>query len=235
MTTNNPDSQHPNPGQGDATDAATSNAPGGSNADGAGDQGKGGNADIVGDQGKPKTGEGGDGTGDGQNKPDDAGAQDEGVPEAYDDFTLPEGFQLDGERKEATLALFRDLGLSQAKAQSAIDHFIKTVGDDQAMQAAAAEAAVQQQRDEWAKQAKTELGANYDSELKFATTAVEAMQSPALKEAFNAHGWGNHPELIKAFAFFGKMMRDSSVDGIGSSGAAGEKPKPWDVVYAGKM
>ena len=89
-------------------------------------------------------------------------------------------------------------------------------------------AAVAQQRDEWGKQAKAELGDQYDAEVKFATTAVHALQNPKLVEAFDNLGWGNHPELIKAFAMFGKMMRDSPVDGIGNGGAAKPDVKPPD-------
>lgn len=190
--------------------------------EGQGDGGKAGE-----DAGKGEEGEGKK-SGDGQDDDDNAGP-----PEAYDDFQLPEGFTLEGERKEATLALFRDLGLSQGKAQSAIDHFIKTVGEDEATRNAAVEAAVAQQREQWATQAKTEFGDKYETEVGFAKTAVQATQNPKLLEAFNEMGWGNHPELIKAFAFFGKMMRDSGTDGIGTPGATETPKQPWERMYDG--
>lgn len=236
MTTDT-EGQQPKPAEGEqATNAEKPNGQPGATAAESGSGGEGGGAgEKAGDQGEPKKGEGEDGAGDGQKKDTEGAKSDEGPPEAYEDFNLPEGFVLDGERKESTLALFRDLGLSQDKAQAAIDHFIKTVGEDAATQQAALEAAVQQQRDDWAKQAKEELGEKYDSELKFALTAVKAMESETLTQAFNEHGWGNHPELIKAFAFFGKMMRDSPVDGIGSSGASPEKKKPWDAMYSDEV
>ncbi len=227
----NTEGQHPNPAAGEnATDAAKPNGADGKSADVPGGEGKGGGAGDAGNQGEPKIPEGKDGAGDGQKNADEPKG-DDGPPEAYADFTLPEGFTLEGERKEQTLALFRDLGLSQDKAQAAIDHFVKTVGDDAAKQQAALESAVQQQREDWAKQSKEELGDKYDSELAFARTAVQAMQSDKLTQAFNEHGWGNHPELIKAFAFFGRMMRDSKVEGIGDAGSAPAKDKPWNVMY----
>ena len=60
-----------------------------------------------------------------------------------------------------------------------------------------------------------------------AKTAVQATQNPKLLEAFNEMGWGNHPELIKAFAFFGKMMRDSGSE-VGSPGGTEQPKKPWE-------
>lgn len=232
--TNTADSQQPNPGEGAgaATDAANPNgqqasAPAVSGGQGEGGEKTGGDA---GNQGEAQKTDGEGGTGDGQKKTDEAPVL-TGAPEAYTDFTLPDGFQLEGERKDVALSLFRDLGLSQAGAQRAIDHFIKTVGEDAAVQQQAMEAAVAQQRDEWGKQAKAELGDQYDAEVKFATTAVHALQNPKLVEAFDNLGWGNHPELIKAFAMFGKMMRDSPVDGIGNGGAAKPDVKPWNRMY----
>lgn len=233
--TNSAANQQPNPGAGagEATDAANPNgqsasAPAAAPGQGEGGEKTGGDAGKQGDQ--PQAGIDGK-TGDGQGTTEEEKPVLTGAPEAYTDFTLPEGFKLEGERAEVAQSLFRDLGLSQAGAQRAIDHFIKTVGEDAAMQQQAMEAAVTQQRDDWAKQAKVELGDNYDAEVAFAKTAVHALQNPKLVAAFDEQGWGNHPELIKAFATFGKMMRDSPVDGIGNSGAEKPAKKPWNVMY----
>lgn len=218
--------QHANPDAGDdvATNAAKSDDEQGTDPGKSEGQGEGGKTGE--DAGK---GEGEDGKKAGDGQDDDP---DSGPPEAYEDFKLPEGFTLEGERKDETLALFRELGLSQERAQKAIDHFIKTVGEDEAARAAAFEAAVSKQREDWATQAKTELGDKYDSELEFAKTAVNAVNSPKLLEAFNEMGWGNHPELIKAFALFGKMMRDSGSE-VGGSGAVDPPKKPWEKMYEG--
>lgn len=233
--TNTNDSQQPNPGAVDGattTEAAKPNeqpATAQAVVEGQGDGGDkpGGDAGNKGDA--PKT-DGEDGTGDGQKKTDEAPVL-TGAPEAYADYTLPEGFALEGERKEAAESFFREANMSQAGAQRAIDMFTKLVSEDAAVQQQAMEAAVAQQRDDWAKQAKTELGDKYDAEVAFATTAVHATQNPKLIEAFNEQGWGNHPELIKAFAMFGKMMRDSPVDGIGTGGSEKPAAKPWNAMY----
>lgn len=226
--------QQPNPGAvaGDATEAANPNAqpataPG--EAEGQGDGGD--KAGDAGKDGQPEAAGATEGAGDGQKDTEGEPEPLTGVPEAYADFTLPEGFTLEGERKEAAVTLFRDLGLSQAGSQRAIDHFIKTIGEDAAMQKQAAEAAVEQQREEWGKQAKAELGEKYDAEVAYAKTAVQSLENPKLVAAFDEQGWGNHPELIKAFATFGKLMRDSPIDGIGTGGAEASPRKPWNAMY----
>src|SRR6266403_4881688 len=45
----------------------------------------------------------------------------EGAPEAYADFTLPEGVKLEGETLKAATDLFKELGLPQANAQRLVD------------------------------------------------------------------------------------------------------------------
>jgi len=230
----NPDAgQQPNPGavEGAATDAANPNgqpatAQGSSDGQGnggseAGDAGKQGGADGAGSEVK---------AGDGQDKTEET-PELTGAPEAYGDFALPDGFTLDGDRKELALSLFRDSNLSQAGAQKYIDAFTKLVGEDESMRAQAMEAAIVQQRDDWAKQAKTELGDKYDEAVGFARTAVQAVNRPELIKAFDELGWGNHPEMIRVFEFFGRSMRDSPVEGIGSGGAAPQKLPPHKIMY----
>lgn len=235
--TNTSAGQQPNPGSADgaATDATNPTGQqatvpavvegqgegGDKTGDNAGNGADGGNAD-----GKP--------AGDGQEVKTDA-AELTGAPEAYADFSLPEGFALDGDRKDAALSLFRDLGLSQAGGQRAIDHFIKLVGDDDTVRAQAFEAGVAQQRDTWGQQLKADLGNQYDETLAYAKTAVQALQNPKLIQALDESGMGNHPELVKAFAAWGRQMQESPIEGIGSTGAAPEKKKPWDAMYDGKM
>lgn len=180
----------------------------------AGAQGEGGEAG--GDAGKTG-GEGGDG-------------KSSGAPEAYADFTLPEGYALEGERKDDAVALFRDLGLDQAGAQKVIDRFIATQGADDKARAEAYAAQVAQQRDGWGAQLKEKWGSSYDGQLAYAKTAVQAVGSPELVQAFEEHGWGNHPELASAFAFFGKMMRDSPMSGTAAQGSA-STAKPWESMY----
>lgn len=203
--------QQPNPGEGGSTTVANpqgtaATEPNAPQGQGGGENGGNKPAGETGD--KPAA----DGkAGEGQDDPKEPAAV--GAPAEYGDFTLPEGVQLEGERKTEALALFRKLNLSQDAAQEAINHFIKVSGDDRQRM----EQAVNEQRTSWGDAAKAELGDKYDAEVAMAKTAVAAINSPKLAEAFNEHGWGNHPELIKAFAFFGRLARDSSMDVTGGN------------------
>jgi len=62
----------------------------------------------------PDDGEGGD-------------AEEAGAPERYEDFNLPEGFELAGEEKESVFAMFKGMNLSQANAQKLVDYFTNKV------------------------------------------------------------------------------------------------------------
>lgn len=216
---------NPGAGAGAATEAANPNGQTATAQVGSDGQGNGGN-NAGGDASTT-------GTTNGQIAKTDDGQGDKpnGAPESYADFELPDGFALEGVRKDAAVSLFRELGLPQEGAQQLINHFIKTMGDDEAVRAQAMEAAVAQQRDDWAKQAKEQFGDKYDEALGYAKTAVHAVNDPELIKAFDEHGWGNHPALIRAFEKFGRQMRDSPIDGIGTAGTARAAQSLEDRMY----
>lgn len=137
-----------------------------------------------------------------------------GAPETYADFTLPEGYTLDGERLEFAQGLFKEANLPQATAQKLIEAFCQADGENAATRAAFLEQERAQRIETWGQQAKQELGAKYDESITLARAAVAAVNDPALLEAFNNEGWGNHPALIKAFAKFGEMARGSGPKGL---------------------
>lgn len=186
-----------------------------------------GGAEGQGDGGKPPAtaGEPGAPAGDGTQetpKPEGTGEQQPGTGEetAYADFDMPEGVVLEGERRDAVHALFRDVGLNQDQAQkliawAAADQVAAAANLEQALQAA-----VDTQREEWGRQSVARFGDRYQEEMSYARTAVNALKDPELETAFIELGWGNHPALVKAFATMGRIMRDSPMDGIGKGGAA---------------
>ena len=149
----------------------------------------------------------------------------EGAPEAYADFEVPEGYTLDGPRLEQAQALFKEANLPQAAAQKLVSAYCQMDAENGSIREKALTDAREQQRETWGVQARTELGDQYDRTVSMATTAVQAVNDPALTEAFNAEGWGNHPALIKAFAFFGKSLRDSDMD----TGNQGTTSQPMSI------
>ena len=155
-----------------------------------------------------------------ETKADDAKDEANGAPEAYADFTLPEGYTLDGERLEAAQAKFKALNLTQAQAQDLVDFYCQADGENASVRAAFLEQERAQRIETWGQQAKQELGAKYDESITLARAAVAAVNDPALLEAFNNEGWGNHPALIKAFAKFGEIVRGSGPKGLGNETAS---------------
>ena len=137
-----------------------------------------------------------------------------GAPETYATFTLPEGFTLDGDRLDMAQGLFKELGLTQVAAQKAVEAFCKADGENLATQTAFLESERQQRIETWGQQAKETFGPKYDETITLARAGVTAVNSPALLEAFNSEGWGNHPELIKAFAKLGELTRGSGPQGL---------------------
>lgn len=55
-----------------------------------------------------------------------------GAPESYEDFSLPEGYELSGEEKETVHAMFKELNLPQKSAQKLVDYFSQRMIDDKA-------------------------------------------------------------------------------------------------------
>jgi len=133
----------------------------------------------------------------------------EGIPETYDlASVIPEGFELDQTRMDSFTELAKESGLSQEKASKLAAYGI------QMMQESAQ--AVQQQFVErvnaWGEQAKTELGAEFNSTVQLAATGVEVLerQIPELRAMLNETGAGSHPIMVKAMAAIGKLVAEDN-------------------------
>lgn len=161
----------------------------------------------------------GDGKGGDNANPKPEGQQ--GAPEQYEAFKVPEGFTLEGDRLKTAGEFFKTNGWTQEQAQQAVDLYSQMAGQD----AASLQQAMEDQRTtqiaQWGEQAKQQLGDKYDETVGFATTAVKAINDPELTKAFNEQGWGNHPAMVNAFAFFGRFLRDSPMDGLGGGTSTG--------------
>lgn len=151
------------------------------------------------------------------------GDSSDGAPEQYEAFKVPEGFTLEGDRLGQATEFFKARGWTQEQAQEAVDLYTQMAGQD----AAALQQAVESQRlqriEQWGAETKQLLGAKYDETVGLATTAVKAINDPELTKAFNEQGWGNHPAMVKAFAFMGGFLRDSKVDGLGGTTSSGNQ------------
>jgi hypothetical protein len=157
---------------------------------------------------------------------DDKAAQ---VPEKYE-IQTPEGFVVDPELMTEFEGVAKEAQLTNAEAQKVADLAPKF-----------AEKVLTKQAEAWADQVKQWGEAvQTDAEMggeKFKDTqascqkALAAFGTPALKEALESTGMGNHPELVRAFAKIGNAIGE---DGFVRSGQGGGKRDPADVMYDGK-
>lgn len=210
---------------GEANQAANPEAQGSTATPPAEGQGNGGDAgSAAGNEGT----QGDKAAGDGQQQPP------AGAPEQYEQFTVPEGYVLEGPRLEMAIEKFKGWGFNQAQAQEAIDAFCKADGENATIMQAAAEQATAQKREAWGQQAMAKFGDKFDAEVAYAKTALANFGTDELITAFVEEGWGNHPAMLEFFGKIGRLSRDSSMDGIGSQGGTQTQRSIEDRMYPSK-
>lgn len=140
------------------------------------------------------------------------------VPEAYE-FKVPEGMELDAEVAQATTAIFKELDISQGKADKLTQLYTEKMLP---MFAKRQQDTWQATVDGWktAAQKDPEIGGDHFKQSSSdALRVVNTIGTPALKEAFNQFGLGNHPEFVRVFAKMAQYLKeDSFVDGISKGG-----------------
>lgn len=150
------------------------------------------------------------------------------APEAYEDFTLPEGMEMDTEVLGEFKNLAKELNIPQAKAQQLID-FQTQLATKQAEQY---QAAVTKQSQDWAAAIKNDPdvgGENYDKSVASAVKVIEAFGDPSLKELLNNSGLGNHPSLFK---FCHRISAAIAEDKFVMPGSQTDTPKEMTIVDA---
>jgi len=138
----------------------------------------------------------------------------EGAPDAYADFTMPEGVQMDATAVASFSTVARDLNLSQTAAQTMIDKMAPAMASRQAE-------LLTQARTDWAAAATADKefgGDSLQTNLAVAKQAMDQFGSPELRTLLNESGLGNHPEIIRAFYRAGKAISEDRFVG-GRSGA----------------
>ena len=151
-----------------------------------------------------------------------------GAPEAYTDFTLPEGIDMDVGTLDAFKGLAKELNIPQEAAQKLIDLQTTLV----AKQADAYQQAVVAQGQKWAAEVKNdpELGGeNYDKSVASAIKVIQSFGDPALTELLNDSGLGNHPALFK---FCHRISAAISEDKFVMPGSQSNAPKEMTIVDA---
>jgi hypothetical protein len=139
------------------------------------------------------------------------------VPESYD-LQMPEGVELDKAAADEFTVIAKELKLDQASAQKLAD-----VAAKQAQRQAEAH---KKMVESWVESVKTDKdigGDNLEQNLGIARKALEDFGTPELRDVLNATGFGNHPEIIKAFYKAGKAIGE---DGFVKGSAKGPDTDP---------
>tara|TARA_R110000796_G_scaffold38287_5_gene96473 strand:+ start:1306 stop:1911 length:606 start_codon:yes stop_codon:yes gene_type:complete len=135
----------------------------------------------------------------------------QGAPEAYEDFTMPEGYEADSQEMKQFSEIARELNLTQEHAQRLVNFEAERMaklhegkGD-----------AVANMRVQWSEQAQNDReigGAKYDESVAFARQALKAVGTPELFNALELTGTGDHPEFIRVFSKIGREVAEGRLD-----------------------
>jgi len=131
------------------------------------------------------------------------------VPEAYD-IKLPEGSGLDAKVVEDAKAYAKSLGLTNEQAQELLNKQDGTVKSFALAQKAEYDAKVES----WKTQvlADKEIGGdNLPVSVEMAKRALTKFGGETLTKMLDDTGFGNHPEVIRAFARIGKAMAEDKI------------------------
>ncbi len=152
------------------------------------------------------------------------------APESYEDFSLPEGMEMDADVLGEFKNLAKELNIPQAKAQQLIN-FQTQLASKQAEQY---QAAVIKQGQDWAASIKSDPevgGDNYDKSVESAIKVIQSFGDPALTELLNTSGLGNHPALFK---FCHRISSAISEDKFVLPGSQANAPKEMSIIDAFK-
>lgn len=165
---------------------------------------------------------------------EDQGEGDEGetgAPEQYEDFTMPEGVELDGELTDELKTIGKELNLSQADAQRVADLGGKLAEKFVNQQTEI----ITQARAEWKKlsMADTEFGGDkLTANLAIAETGLKTFGTPELRSLLSESGLANHPEVIRLLYKAGKTVsEDTVVDQKGGGGTDANAPLDPRALY----
>ena len=150
---------------------------------------------------KEKDGEkfGKDKSEEGESEEDGKTQLEDGAPEKYENFTVPEGYTLNDELLGSFTEKAKAANLTQAQAQDFLDMAVNS----SKISAEQATIDFAKTREDWIDSVKADPdfgGAKFNETKQRAVRAMSKFGSPALKTWFAQTGIGDQPELIKAFA-----------------------------------
>jgi hypothetical protein len=163
-------------------------------------------------------------------KEEPAKPAEKGAPDAYSDYTVPDGYTLDPQVKADADKIFKNLGLSQEAAQSLVDFY--TQQTTEAFRAPFE--AYQKMTDSWRQESEShpdlrgKLGPGKEISVRIAK-AIDGIGDAKLasdfREAMDISGIGNHPAFIRVLSKFAERLTEGShVAGNGPAKAGQSEP-----------
>ena len=143
---------------------------------------------------------------------DDSGDGEDGAPETYEQFSVPEGMEIDEQALSEAQVMFKDMNLPQAQAQQFVDFYAKTIQHH--TQKAAQEWAGTTKSWTEAVKADPEIGGD---KLQGNMGNVAAMlRQPSLFsneaiEVVNMHGSISHPSIVKGLVKVANLMESNGL------------------------
>lgn len=135
------------------------------------------------------------------------------VPDAYE-FKVPEGIEgveIDQGLADQFTPVFKELGLTQEKADKLVKVYAERVAADNKAQHDALVEGWQTKVKGWEETARKDTeygGEHFDANLKIAQHALGKYSSPELNKLLVETGLGSHPDLIRAFVRIGKATAE---------------------------
>lgn len=150
------------------------------------------------------------------------------APEKYEDFAVPEGFEIAPEELERFEPLARELDLTQEQAQKLVDFEAERRKE-------ANENAVKYWDDlnkEWVETVEKDKevgGKNLEQSVAHSAVFLKQFGTPELRAMLKDTGTGNHVEILRVFARAGKAMSEDKV--LPGGGGAGEKKSLAERIF----
>lgn len=127
------------------------------------------------------------------------------VPEKYEAFKAPEGYEYDAKGLEEASTLFKELGLSQEQGQKVMDVYAAKSLESAKDAGERGQKAYAEMRAGWQAEVKAdpEIGKNLPAVKATIGRALDCLGDPKLANDFKAvmdlTGAGDHPAFVKAF------------------------------------
>ena len=152
----------------------------------------------------------------GEAEDDKADDAPKGAPEAYEDFTVPEGVELDPEVTAKFKDVAKELNLPQEAAQKVTELGVELAQKWAAQQTETTEAILA----EWKTATETDKeigGDTLPANLAVAKQALDKFGTPELRSMLDEYRMGDHPEVIRFMVRVGKAISEDTFVGGGTA------------------